>query len=68
VSWGGAFAALAWLLSSVVLSLYVENIREESRTYGPLGAVIGLVTCLWPSATVILIGAALNAELEREAG
>lgn len=67
VSWGGAFAALAWLLGSAAFSWYVGDLGGGGRTYGPLGAVIGFMTWLWLTATVVLVGAALNAELEREA-
>ncbi len=67
VSWGGAFAALAWLLGSAAFSWYVGDLGGGGKPYGPLGAVIGFMTWLWLSATVVLLGAALNAEMEHEA-
>jgi membrane protein len=67
VSWGGALAALAWLLGSAAFSSYVERVGGYDRVYGSLGAVVGLMTWAWLSSAAVLAGAALNAELEREA-
>ncbi len=67
VSWGGALAALAWLLASAAFSFYVERAGGYDRIYGSLGAVVGLMTWAWLSSVAVLAGAALNAELEREA-
>ncbi|MBV9653694.1 MAG: YihY/virulence factor BrkB family protein [Acetobacteraceae bacterium] len=66
VTWGGAFAAIGWLLVSVGFSWYVENFGNYNKTYGSLGAVIGFMTWIWISATVVLIGAELNAEMEHQ--
>lgn len=68
VSWGGAFAAFAWLLGSAALSWYVGDLGAGSQAHGPFGAVIGFMTWLWLSAVAVLAGAALNAEMERGAG
>ncbi|WP_161993665.1 YihY/virulence factor BrkB family protein [Muricoccus nepalensis] len=65
VSWGGAFGAVAWLLSSVAFSLYVSRSGGYDRLYGSLGAVVALMVWAWLSSAAVLIGAALNAELER---
>jgi membrane protein len=67
VSWGGALAALAWLFGSAAFSFYVERVGGYDRVYGSLGAVVGLMTWAWMSSAAVLAGAALNAELEREA-
>jgi membrane protein len=67
VSWGGAVAALAWLLGSAAFSFYVSRAGGYDRVYGSLGAVVGLMTWVWLSSAAVLVGAALNAELEREA-
>jgi membrane protein len=39
-----------------------------TATYGSLGAAIGLMTWMWMSATIVLVGAELNSEIECEAG
>ena len=64
VSWGGAFAAVAWLLSSAAFSFYVSRSGGYDRLYGSLGAVVALMVWAWLSSAAVLIGAALNAELE----
>ena len=67
VSWGGALAAIVWLFGSAAFSFYVERVGGHDRVYGSLGAVVGLMTWAWLSSAAVLAGAALNAELEREA-
>jgi len=64
VSWGGAFAAIAWVLVSAGFSWYVANFGSYNRTYGSLGAVVGFMTWIWISAMVVLVGAELDAEME----
>ncbi len=64
VSWGGAAAALLWVLVSLAFSFYVSNFGNYNKTYGSLGAAIGFMTWIWISCMVVLLGAELNAELE----
>jgi membrane protein len=66
VSWGSAFAAVAWLLVSIGFSWYVANFGSYNETYGSLGAAIGFMTWIWISAMVVLFGAELNAEMEHQ--
>ena len=66
ITWGSAFAALAWLAASAVFSWYAANFGNFNKTYGSLGAVIGLMTWMWLSVIVILVGAKLNAETEHQ--
>lgn len=66
VSPGGAVAAIAWLIVSVAFSWYVQNFGSYNKTYGSLGAVVGFMTWIWLSTTVVLVGGELNAELEHE--
>ncbi len=66
VTWGSAFAAIVWLAVSLGFSWYVENFGSYNETYGSLGAVIGFMTWIWISATVVLVGAELNAEMEHQ--
>lgn len=66
VSPGAVFAACAWLVGSLLLSWYVANFEDYNRTYGTIGAVIGLLMWMWLSATIVLIGAELNSEAERQ--
>lgn len=64
ISWGSAFASLAWLGASVLFSWYAANFGSFNQTYGTLGAAIGFMTWIWISSIVILVGAELDAELE----
>ncbi|WP_235925050.1 YihY/virulence factor BrkB family protein [Roseomonas harenae] len=66
ISWGSAFAAIAWLLGSAAFSFYVSNFGSYNETYGSLGAVIGFMTWIWISSTIILVAAELDAEMERQ--
>jgi len=66
VSWGSAVAALLWLAGSAAYSWYVANFGNFNETYGSLGAVIGFMTWIWLSATVVLLGGELNAEMEHQ--
>lgn len=63
----GAVAATAlWLIGSVALSYYIANFADYDKTYGSLGAAIGMMMWLWLSAIVVLFGAELNSEIERQ--
>lgn len=66
ISWGAAFATVAWLAASALFSWYAANFGTYNKTYGSLGAVIGLMMWMWLSVIVILIGAKLNAETEHQ--
>ncbi len=66
VSWGSAFAAIAWLIVSLAFSWYVANFGSYNKTYGSLGAAVGFMTWIWLSVAVVLIGAELNAEMEHQ--
>jgi len=68
VSPGSLFAGVAWLAVSLLFSWYVGNFGHYDRTYGSLGAVVGFMTWIWISLTVVLLGAELNAETERQTG
>ena len=66
VSPGSALAAVLWLLASGLFSWYVAHFGSYNQTYGSLGAAIGFMTWIWISTIVVLLGAELNAETERQ--
>ena len=66
VTWGSLFGAIAWVALSVGFSWYVANFGSYNKTYGSLGAIIGFMTWIWLSTTVLLLGAQLNAEMETQ--
>jgi membrane protein len=67
VSWGAAVATTLWILGSIAFSAYVSKVGDYDKTYGSLGAVIILLLWLDLSAYITLIGAELNAEIDRQA-
>jgi membrane protein len=66
ITWGSAISAVLWLAASALVSFYAANFGNFNATYGSLGAVIGFMTWMWISAITALIGAELNAEMERQ--
>ena len=66
ISVGSIFAAIVWLIASVLFSWYVANFGSYNATYGSLGAAIGMMTWMWISAVIILLGAQINAEIEHQ--
>ena len=66
VTWGSAAATIGWLIVSVAFSYYAAHFGNYNKTYGTLGAAIGFMTWLWLSATVVLVGAELDAEMEHQ--
>jgi membrane protein len=66
VSAGGILAALLWLGASALFSYYVGHFGSYNQTYGSLGAAVGFMTWIWISAIVVLLGAELNAVMERQ--
>lgn len=63
---GGLFAVVVWLVVSGAFAAYVANFGSYNKTYGTLGGVIAFLVWLWISNIAVLLGAKLNAELERE--
>jgi len=63
---GAVLAIIQWLIGSALLSWYLQNFANYSATYGSLGAAIGLMTWMWLSAIIILVGAEFNSEMERQ--
>jgi membrane protein len=66
ISWGSAFASVAWLAVSILFSWYVSNFGSYDKTYGSLGAAIGFMTWIWLSTIVVLVGAELDSEMEHQ--
>jgi membrane protein len=63
---GGVLAAVLWALMSAAFSFYVGHWGHYDKTYGSLGALAGFMTWIWLSLIVVLLGAELNSELDRE--
>ncbi len=62
---GAAAATGLWLLASGALSFYISHLSSFGATYGSIGAVVGIMLWFYISAYATLLGAELNARLER---
>lgn len=63
----GAFLACAlWVGGSIGFSYYVQSFGTYNETFGALAGVIVLLTWLWLSAYIVLMGGLLDAELEAQ--
>jgi membrane protein len=60
---GAALAVVLWAISSVGFSFYLANFANYGVTYGSLGAAVGLLLYLYLSASVVLLGAEVNAAI-----
>lgn len=61
---GALMAALLWLVLARLFALYLEYFGNYDATYGSIGGIIITLVFFQFSATVILLGAVLNAVLE----
>jgi membrane protein len=63
---GAVVGVLIWLLVSLGFSTYVSRVADVGAYYGTFAAAIVLVGWLWLTNVALLLGAELNAEIERE--
>src|SRR5829696_6720927 len=61
---GAALSVVLWAISSVGFSFYLANFSNYGVTYGSLGAAVGLLFYLYLSASVVLVGAEVNAAIQ----
>jgi membrane protein len=54
------------LAGSVGFTVYVTHFNSYDKTYGSLGGVVVMLTWLYLSAFVALLGAVINAQSERQ--
>ncbi len=60
---GSIFAAILWILATLLFRLYVQNWGAYNPAYGTIGAVMILLTWMYISSVVILVGGELNSEI-----
>ena len=66
VTWGSAIAATLWIIMSALFAWYVDTFASYGKTYGALGGVIALLMWFYLSSLTVVIGAEINAEMERQ--
>ena len=57
---GTIFTTFGWITTSVLFSFYVNNFANYEKVYGSLGGVIALISWLYISTLIILIGGEVN--------
>ncbi|MDL4774757.1 MULTISPECIES: YihY/virulence factor BrkB family protein [Thermomonosporaceae] len=62
---GAVVALLIWIVGSIALRLYLTGSLSGVSVYGSLSASIAILAWLYVAALAVLIGAALNAEIDR---
>jgi membrane protein len=66
LSWGATAATVLWLATSVALFAYVQSLGTYESTYGSLAGVAISMFWLWLTVVLVLLGATINAEAERQ--
>lgn len=62
---GSVLASVGWVVLTLGFGLYAANIANYGKTYGSLATVVVLLTWVYLSVYLLLLGAELNAELDR---
>ena len=62
---GSILAVVVWLVASAAFAFYVANFGSYDKTYGSIAGVIVFLVWLWVTNVAVLLGAELNAEMER---
>jgi membrane protein len=66
ISWGAALTTLLWVAASAGLFTYVQRLGTHDAIYGSLAGVAISMLWLWISVFLVLMGAVVNAETERQ--
>ena len=62
---GAAVAAVIWVAASGLFGVYVSRFSSYGAAWGSLSAVIVMLVWLWLTSLAILLGAQVEAEIER---
>lgn len=60
---GASFFSLAWILSTILLGMYLNNFANLDLNYGTLGIMLSLLIWLFITAFNLLVGVSINAVL-----
>lgn len=66
INWGAVAATALWLGTSFGLFAYVQRLGSYERTYGSLAGVAISMFWLWLTVLLVIAGASMNAEAERQ--
>lgn len=62
---GSLLATILWMLASLGFKLYVQNFSNYTALYGAIGSVIVMMLWFYLAGFALLIGAELNAEIDK---
>ncbi len=65
---GAVVATTLWVAVTMGFRFYVVNFADYNKTYGTIGGVIVLLTWMYLSMVVLLLGGELNSELHKGTG
>jgi membrane protein len=65
---GSIFTTIGWAIVTLAFRYYVSNFANYNATYGAIGGVIVLLTWMYFSMLVFLIGGEINSELHHGTG
>ncbi|MFA6940441.1 MAG: YihY/virulence factor BrkB family protein [Clostridiaceae bacterium] len=60
---GALFSTISWVICSLGFSFYINNFSNYSKLYGSIAAIFILLTWLFISSAIILIGGEINAAI-----
>ena len=63
---GSGFASIGWIVLTVGFGFYAAHLGNYGKTYGSLATVIVILTWIYLSAYVFLLGGELNSEIEHQ--
>ncbi|MFK3970390.1 YihY/virulence factor BrkB family protein [Pseudomonas sp. NPDC087358] len=61
---GSVLAVVVWIVASLGFAYYVKTFADYNAMYGSIGAIIVLLLYFYISASVLLLGAEMNAVIE----
>ena len=66
VTWGSVVAATLWIAGSLLFAFYLRTFGSYAKMYGALGGVVVLLLWFYLSSFFVVLGAEINAEMERQ--
>jgi len=66
ISRGAVVATIGWIITSALFGVYTANFASYGKTYGTLASIVVVLLWLWLSALVVLVGAEVDADPERQ--
>jgi membrane protein len=63
---GSSIVAILWILLTLGFGFYVTHFTNYHKSYGPLAAVVALLSWMYLCAYAFMFGAELNSEIEHQ--